>query len=1141
MSFLSIYQKNADLRVSLYFTEEQKETFQNMDSSLQWLIQKNILNDDIEQVGKARLMLDILMLCENTDFQETVESFFHELMLHLKDIPSDQLQKLFFIFQRGGRDAFFKCASTKKPKYYPFAKLIQITDSFYKLIQPLGKEQPFPPHLTYCPCFDEGGEAFLHQQLISPEFSLPLLANPRNNPRKEVLVCSSSFKDIRSKATTYLKSLSDKNRLSIEEVYEKFFNYIDAKFKEHEKIELSKLVLVITSDSEKPLQQGYTFADLRELLDVAHEVSDKCGAPELLSFCRAVAVHDTRSSLDDVISSLKLLSTLSQDPSQDLDISQYINDRLAEFQGSKKNLAQFTRDLERKLPDPNVRALPDDGDIELLFKRFAGTDPQVEFPLPKDKLDLIKKQYTAVQRYCNEWKLCRMSTLVNMAVEIRGKNQNPLDEENLLKLIAIGRLALGIQFHYPHPTQVLTVLGQLTYGKGCFAQVKTGEGKSLIVALMSFILAMQKKEIHIISSSPNLVTRDQEKFEGFFKAFGISTSHICEERREDPQNFLGQILYGTATDFEFSIMEEMLYHKKLFPRNLNGTKNPDLYAIIDEVDNLTIDTALNTARLAYRAEVTFDWVYGPILRFVKQNFTQADRAKLALEDTIKKLRNFLNNYSPTAQALSDKQLGIWLSSAHSALYAKKESIDYVVTQKTGQDGQAVKVVEIMDLKNTGNVMTGMRWKDGLHEFVEAKHDIEVEQETLTPISLSHAVFYQIYGTLFGLTGTMGSSARKEIKEIYGVDSFDVPTFHPSKRIDLETIILPTDAQHLTRVLQLVKRYRDNQRPTLLLCESIKDTNMWGDELQKLNIPFKKLNGVQQEKEEDILKMAGGPGAVTIATNVAGRGTDIGLHDQVRKNRNGGLAVIMVDWPDSIRTEFQARGRAGRQGEEGSSVIILSAQKLGLNSQSNIIQQLNLRRARHAGLNRILRGFRANMERFSYAFIRKFYHELRQFDNLIKNEKILKKASYELGHRELINKNKPDFTKYSPKDRQIAEDAFTLLAADTFVGAKWKMLLQLAGERVQNRAVVHWALNFNDKIEKIIQEYSSKAQLVYGLPKEVVDQLLAEFQKKFEEECGSLYADCGPVWKKQLDLSGSGVIDYLKEITQTNLEYIEFKK
>ncbi len=1159
--------RGSEFHFNNFLNSNQQKSFCTLDRSLKEIIVSQFLKSQkLRNLITVRLTLDIVASCSDTKLQRTVDQFFLTIFnaKSSNDGINVSLGKLRKICRlEDGANAFFKCCSTKKVNYYAIKTLKEIIDRFFECLQ-LGP--PLPLYLRNLPCYNEGGKGFLAKLIENPSLGDKALEWTTSSilqvhyPRSlnDLLVKNTTLKSLRILVDSYLSSLPEVNRLK-KEIYDQFFNFIqrDPKIntlKEEEKCEILKITLVATSDQHCPVLQHYSFTDLKEMAEEAVSIRADYGEEVLMFFCEGLT-RQKRTSLDETIQAMKFLHEFSQDIEKLNDIQTYLEN----FQKGRDNLKQFIKNLEQ-LVSVTLPPLDNKDDIKALMKRFKGDDPNVKFPLNEALLNNLEKRYLQIQMHCNEWQHCRMSELVNKAYEIRQKNN--FDEVDLNQLVAIGRLALRIKFFpiYLHPTQVLTVLGLLEHQKGCISQVKTGEGKSMIVALMAFVLIMQKRDVHIISSSQPLAIRDQNKFSSFFEIFDINSSHICRDKRI-ADYFDANLLYGTANDYEFAIMEEMLYFSKLFPRPFENTR-----AIIDEVDNLTIDTALNAAHFAYPAEITSSWVYLPILKFLQQNINKNEKQKVASHQIMVQLKSYLQNYhggqfKKFVDDFSDKKLQKWISSGYQALYELEENKHYIIEDLQTSKGVMKLGIVIIDAENTGKRMEGCRWSCGVHEFVELKHHIEVEDESITPITMSHPVFYPIYPVIYGLTGTIGSeSERNEIKEIYGIDSFDVPTHKPSLRRDDIAVILPDNTQHIQAILGKISLCRQQERPILVLCETIDETLILEKKLKTLQVPHEIFNEKQIKNEDLILENAGLPGAVTIATNNAGRGTDIKLKGSSLPN--GGLHVLISFYPKSLRVEEQARGRAGRQGEPGSSEILLSAQSLGLKEfgdlnnpeiQKKLLIDLANERKSRGNVMKHNHVCRANLERFCFTFMKRFYHKLERFHTLLENDRFLRESSKTLSNR-LFNMSKPDFSVLRPKDRHIAEEVFNLFQEAQVDPMQWVVILNQVIRRIKEKIINDWSIQFIIQVEEIMSDskihpLGSLKEMISQVSKQHVNQASSgseelllhlfflnqeqEIINAMNEELKSLKVTINRLhdklsidWDKVLDINGVGINDYL---------------
>lgn len=1077
-----------------YLTRQQQGQFANLSKTGQSLVKDYLLSSgDAMNLERVRLLLSIMPYCQ--DVQATADKFFQSLLISKDEKVNDCLKQTLEICEKGACLPFFQCAETKLDPYYSAETLIQMTASFHALL----KSNPSFDLLSPCLGYREGGKELLERLRID-------LAKERALPAIALLEIfkTGTLKESISRATSFLTSLPSQERLGME-IYLKFFQKLqqDPVLKGVNLFEILKLALLATTGAGKVKS---SLEDLWTMALEAARVHASSGKEALTQVCGAPGLSQI-VTLDQVIYVLRLVADCPQGL-----------EPLAQFSKGKLGLSALIQELEERSLGADFNPDAKEGDLEALMQRFAGNDCNVAFPLSKESLETIKEQYRKVLYYCWDWSRLPLCTLV--------KKASTTDDK--LQLIAIGRLALRHIFRsiYLHNTQVLTVLGLLLHPNGCMAQVKTGEGKTMIVNLQAFVLSKLGKQVHIMSSSRSLAERDQKSNASFFLAFGFPTSHICEDQAP-AESFQAPILYGTATDFEFALMREMLYRESLFMQKaIQGKRFANVAALVDEGDNQTIDTADHDARLSYPAEVTYDWVYRPIVAFIElRKQCQGLISPLMVRD----LRSYLMQYrkgqfQEEVSHIPDEKLKEWMQSAYTALYDMKENVDYVISSKAEKDGSIVDEVVIIDYRNTGEKLESSRWSKGLHECLEAIHAskgkrIEAKKETLTPISLSRSVLFPMYGCTYFLTGTAGSKEERDgVKKVFGIDNFDVPTFRPSKREDKPPIILATNERYYQAFIQRIQEARGEKRPFLGLFETIHETHEMEKQLQKHGIPYEILNEMQLKDEEEILEKAGHPGKVLIATNTAGRGTDIKL---VGESRSKGLKVIFGYYPRSYRVEMQGRGRAGRQGEPGSTEILLSAEKMGLSHLTNIenpimqavvLAQLSRQREEDTARTIGNQAAQATLKRHIYTFVQRFFAELEAFMRTTENERFFNEMSTLLNNRRLKQKRSDPPAGLKAKDRVIAQEALRLLSSDRDELANWKSLIKSIVERMRERAIHSWSLNF------------------YQAADEMMHRPAQDTEKKMTE----LFNKHKPDWDRYLEPSGKGLLTYLREVTGVTL-------
>jgi preprotein translocase subunit SecA len=565
-------------------------------------------------------------------------------------------------------------------------------------------------------------------------------------------------------------------------------------------------------------------------------------------------------------------------------------------------------------------------ELKEVLADFRGNNSNVAFPLSNIEINLIERQFLQIKSFEKELENLSNSQLSSLIKNIKmelsytnKKTSQKLKEENICKLIAVANNAFMQYLNiYPHNIQILAVLGILLPRgdfKGRLAQIRTGEGKSTIVALLTLILACQGKCVDIITSTEYLAKRDEKKYKQFLDFFGVTTSNICNADIK-PEDFAGQIIYGTNYNFEFSILFDKLYkteNRVLY--NNKQSMRPSQVVIVDEVDNMLVDKALNSARISYQGNKDLITVYPVIYDYIRETCKLRRPNSIIIEQCKKLVKDY---------NIADIRLSQFVESAYKACFEQQLNVHYCIKKVDDNDNSQENMLGVVIIdQDTGRLCDGSRWQHGLHQFLEYKHGLPIKEETLTLGALSHPAFFGYYEEIYGVTGTIGTKIeRSEIADIYKLTTFDVPTYKPTLRKQLDTIICNDDNEFNQIILNEVKHMLSSDRPCLILCASIEKSNA----IYKLvkhsidNVYLQLLNDVQCEDEDFIVSSAGNNAAVTIATNAAGRGTDIALSLDAIKH--GGLHVLFTFFPSDERIEAQGAGRAGRQGNHGSYRVVV---------------------------------------------------------------------------------------------------------------------------------------------------------------------------------------------------------------------------
>jgi preprotein translocase subunit SecA len=455
------------------------------------------------------------------------------------------------------------------------------------------------------------------------------------------------------------------------------------------------------------------------------------------------------------------------------------------------------------------------------------------------------------------------------------------------------------------------LIGGIVLHNGTIAEMKTGEGKTLVATLAAYLNALTRKGVHIVTVNDYLARRDTEWMGQIYRFLGLEVGTVLHglDDNERKAAYGADITYGTNNEFGFDYLRDNMKFDgaSLVQRELH-------YAIVDEVDSILVDEARTPLIISGPAEKSTELYYnvnGIIPRLARDvHYTIDEKARTVVltEDGVAKAEKLLqvdNIYDPKYIEL--------LHHVNQALKAHtlfKRDVDYIV-----KDGQVVIVDEF-----TGRLMPGRRYSEGLHQALEAKESVKIENENQTLATITFQNYFRMYDKLAGMTGTADTEAA-EFKKIYELDVMVIPTHKPMIRTDFPDVIYKTRREKYAAALDEIETLHRKGQPVLVGTISIDVSEQLSAQLAKRGIPHTILNAKNHEKEAQIIAMAGQPGAVTISTNMAGRGTDIVLGAGVTDV--GGLHVLGTERHESRRIDNQLRGRSGRQGDPGSSRFYLA--------------------------------------------------------------------------------------------------------------------------------------------------------------------------------------------------------------------------
>jgi preprotein translocase subunit SecA len=499
------------------------------------------------------------------------------------------------------------------------------------------------------------------------------------------------------------------------------------------------------------------------------------------------------------------------------------------------------------------------------------------------------------------------------------------------------------------------LMGGVVLHQGKIAEMKTGEGKTLTATLALALNALEGKGVHLVTVNDYLAKRDTQWMGQVYDVLGLTVGCIQHDQafqydadfeNEDErlarlrpvtraEAYACDITYGTNNEFGFDYLRD-----NMAPDIRYCVQRPLNYAIVDEVDNILIDEARTPLIISGQGEEAVDRYYqfAQIVRQLRDKThyeVDLKRKTVAINEAgIDKVEQLLG--IPSGESLYDDRYHEYTAFLEAALKAQAifhRDVDYIV-----RDDEVIIIDEF-----TGRQMIGRRFSEGLHQAIEAKEGVRVQRETVTEATITFQNYFRLYKKLAGMTGT-AETEEEEFHTIYGLAVVPIPTHREMIRIDFPDQIYKTELAKFRAVVEEIKEMRSQGRPVLVGTTSIEKSELLSEMLQRTGIEHSVLNAKQHEREAEVVKEAGQPGHVTIATNMAGRGTDIILGPGVAER--GGLHIIGTERHESRRIDNQLRGRAGRQGDPGSSRFYLSLEdelmlRFGTSRISGLMNRLGM--------------------------------------------------------------------------------------------------------------------------------------------------------------------------------------------------------
>ena len=619
------------------------------------------------------------------------------------------------------------------------------------------------------------------------------------------------------------------------------------------------------------------------------------------------------------------------------------------------------------------------------------------------------------------------------------------------------------------------LLGAMALHNGKIAEMKTGEGKTLVATLAVILNSLEGKGVHVVTVNDYLAKRDAEWMGRLYNFLGLSVGVIVaglsDEQRKEAYG--ADITYGTNNEFGFDYLRDNMkfYAEQLVQRGHH-------YAIVDEVDSILIDEARTPLIISGPSDEATD-LYQPVVEVVRtlekeKHYTVDEKGKTAsltdegvlyVEEQLG-IENLYDTANITAQHHVLQSL-----KAHTVF---RRDVDYIV-----KDDQVVIVDEF-----TGRLMAGRRFSDGLHQALEAKEHVTVAAENQTLASITFQNYFRMYDKLSGMTGTADTEAV-EFAQIYGLEVSTIPPNRPMVRKDMPDLIYRTRREKMQAIIQAIKELHATGQPVLVGTISIETSELISQLLKREGVPHSVLNAKHHAQEAEIVAQAGQAGKVTIATNMAGRGTDIKLGEGVVEL--GGLHILGTERHESRRIDNQLRGRSGRQGDPGSSRFYLSLEDdlmrlFGSDRLSGLMQKLGMQEGEPIENNMVSRAIENAQKRVEghHFEIRK---TLLDYDNVMNQQRTV---IYSL-RRDLMQE--PDL-------EPILNEYLSDLLDDMYAGLE----VSKAARDIEDEKPVRARLSEVMNIDRVLPGDAP-------LPtREEAQELVLSIMAQLREEAGPLYAD-----------------------------------
>ena len=701
----------------------------------------------------------------------------------------------------------------------------------------------------------------------------------------------------------------------------------------------------------------------------------------------------------------------------------------------------------------------------------------------------------------------------------------PFNDEIICEAFALVREASRRQRGERHFD--VQILGGLILHQGKIAEMKTGEGKTITIALAAYLNSLNGKGVHIVTVNDYLAKRDCENMSKIYNFLGVSCGYINNNQNDDERlkNYSCDITYATNSELGFDYLKDNM---KL---SINQIVQQDrYYAIVDEIDSCLIDEARTPLIISGQAE-NMSKQYKSINNFVKKlkdqeyEIDEKDRTIILSNKGIDKVENILsdagilknnNFYDP-----SNLHIVHHVNQALKANFIFKKDKDYVIEE------QKIKIIDEI----SGRILEGRRYADGLHQAIEAKENVKIEIENQTLASITYQNYFKLYKKLAGCTGTALTESQ-EFYEIYGLKVVSIPTNKNMIRKDHNDKIFRTDEEKKIAIIDLIKECNEKGQPVLVFTSSVDKSEIYSDLLRNKKIKHTVLNAKNHEKEAEIIANAGKLNSVIITTSISGRGVDIQLGGKNEYSNNsdnnkvidekekvkslGGLYVIGTERMESRRVDNQARGRSGRQGDEGSSIFFVSLEDdlmriFGSESINKMLEKLGLKDGEsieHPWINKALERAQQKVEARNFD-IRK---SLLKFDNVLNDQRqVVFSQRKEVLSTEEITKFIDKLLDDEIENIIIEKNKSVSLEKNKILKSKFEVLLQN---------------NDNDYLNKILR--SNQSEIIHAIKEIFLERRNQRISKISELGNKDLEKK---IFLQIIDLNWKNHIQYLEQLRQ----------